>query len=83
MRQLSPTPLERHRSRSREPSECRLPGAKLSDICGGRSKTPDISRPGSSLSLSQADPFRLAMEAKQALAEQSDDQVSPVIGKSN
>ena len=83
VRQLSPTPLSRHRSRSREPSQCGLGGASLAEVCVGRSNTPDptayFSRSGSSLSLyggrgsSQTDPFRLAMEAKQA---QDDHQVS-------
>ena len=65
------------RSRSREPSEFRLPGAKLSQIVSSRrSATPDphayFSRPGSSLSIhggrggpEQTDPFRAAMEEKQ------------------
>ena len=86
VRQLSPTPLTRHRSRSREPSQCRLGGAPLSEVCQsqgrseGRSETPDqtayFSRPGSSLSLyggrgsAQPDPFRLAMEAKQVQEDQ-------------
>ena len=85
VRQLSPTPLSRHRSRSREASvsQCGLVGGSLAEVCVGRSNTPDptayFSRSGSSLSLyggrgsSQTDPFRLAMEAKQA---QDDHQVS-------
>ena len=81
VRQMSPTPLERHRSQSRERSQSRdykLPGAKLSQVVSGR-QTPDpcayFSRPGSSLSVyggrggrgeDEMDPFRTAMEAKQA-----------------
>ena len=56
-RQLSPTPLDRHRSQSRERSVSRdykLPGAKLSQVVSGR-QTPDpcayFSRPSSSLSV--------------------------------
>ena len=91
MRQLSPTPLSRHRSRSREPSQCRLGGAPLSEVVLGLSQEipPDptayFSRPGSSLSLyggrgsAQPDPFRLAMEAKQS----EDDQVSSNIYEMN
>merc|ERR1712227_180935 len=78
VRQISPTPLDRHRSRSREPAEFHLPGTKLSQMVSGRrSVTPDphayFSRPGSSLSVyggrggdgPNVDPFRAAMEAKQ------------------
>ena len=80
-RQLSPTPLDRHRSQSRERSlsrDYKLPGAKLSQVVSGR-QTPDpcayFSRPSSSLSVyggrggrgeDEVDPFRAAMEAKQA-----------------
>merc|ERR1712110_901371 len=79
-RQLSPTPLDRHRSQSRERSVSRdykLPGAKLSQVVSGR-QTPDpcayFSRPSSSLSVyggrggrgeDEVDPFRAAMEEKQ------------------
>ena len=80
-RQLSPTPLDRHRSQSRERSlsrDYKLPGAKLSQVVSGR-QTPDpcayFSRPSSSLSVyggrggrgeDEVDPFRAAMEAEQA-----------------
>eukprot|EP00092_Neocalanus_flemingeri_P023379 GFUD01025348.1.p1 GENE.GFUD01025348.1~~GFUD01025348.1.p1 ORF type:complete len:1584 (+),score=477.54 GFUD01025348.1:160-4911(+) len=78
VRQLSPTPLERHRSRSREPSEFRIPTMKLSTgtITPGGSIPPDphayFSRPNSSQSMyggrggGEMDAFRTAMEAKQA-----------------
>ena len=57
VRQLSPTPLDRHRSRSREPSEFRMPAMKLctGTTTPGRSIPPDpnayFSRPGSSQSM--------------------------------
>merc|ERR1719195_1431044 len=83
VRQLSPTPLDRHRSRSREPSEFRLPGAKLSQVVSSRrSTTPDphayFSRPGSSVSVyggrggeaETHDTFRAAMEARQQQEEE-------------
>ena len=78
VRQLSPTPLDRHRSRSREPSEFRMPAMKLCSgtTTPGGSIAPDphayFSRPDSSQSMyggrggGDVDAFRTAMEAKQA-----------------
>ena len=57
VRQLSPTPLDRHRSTSREPSEFRMPAMKLSTgtTTPGGSTPPDplayFYRPGSSQSM--------------------------------
>merc|ERR1712106_770404 len=81
LRQLSPTPLDRHRSR--EPSPFTMPKLRLGSgtITPGGSKSSDphtyLSRPGSSQSLyggtggiggshMDLDTFRAAMEAKQA-----------------
>lgn len=81
LRELSPTPLDRHRSR--EPSPFRMPAIKLSagTAAPGNPVTADphayFSRPGSSQSVHggrdgsrggrlDGDTFRAAMEAKQA-----------------
>merc|ERR1712142_1043351 len=82
LRQMSPTPLDRHRSR--EPSPFIMPKLRLGSgtITPGGSKPPDphtyLSRPGSSQSLYggggpgiggshvDLDTFRAVMEAKQA-----------------
>merc|ERR1711872_211898 len=86
VRQLSPTPLERHRSRSREPSEFRMPSMKLPTGVtapgGNHPSDPHayFSRPGSSQSMygsqkGNIDAFRAAMEAKQADAEEDDSDI--------
>ena len=77
IRQLSPTPLEKHRSR--EPSPFRMPPMKISSgtTTPAESLPSDphayFSRPGSSQSMyggrggkKELDAFRAAMEAKQA-----------------
>jgi len=77
LRQLSPTPLEKHRSR--EPSPFKMPAMKISTGTTTPSGTIPtdphayFSRPGSSQSMyggrggdSEVDAFRAAMEAKQA-----------------
>merc|ERR1712106_527722 len=88
VRQLSPTPLDRHRSRSREPSEFRMPAMKLSSgtTTPGGSIPADphayFSRPGSSQSMyggkqgGDMDAFRTAMEAKQAKDKSPDNEIS-------
>jgi len=76
-RELSPTPLEKHKSR--EPSPFRMPPMKIGSgtTTPGGSLPPDphayFSRPGSSQSMyggrggeKELDAFRAAMEAKQA-----------------
>jgi len=78
LRELSPTPLDRHRSR--EPSPFRMPPIKIGSgtATPGGTLPPDphayFSRPGSSQSMyggrgggeKDADSFRATMEAKQA-----------------
>merc|ERR1719431_2241682 len=77
IRQLSPTPLEKHKSR--EPSPFRMPAMKISTGTTTPSDTIPtdphayFSRPGSSQSMyggrgaaTEVDAFRAAMEAKQA-----------------